>query len=358
MRKVVSYAVLLVAAACQEQERASPTATTAPASASARPSSSAAAEPSAKLFAPPSAIPSGPTHFAVSAPPDANGACKPLAKAKGPIAELAKAVRRLSCEPALFLMTGAALRAELALPADHTLELGDPSSVTIRFPKARASELAAAMGIAAPVAARDMSGAWSWRIWRLRASANLERLDHFSPGIAAIGVAVDSKGIDDKVDNVPLGDAMLEGYLTVTMPPAVLPLKDDDVAVAMLLAGIAKIATDKQQLQNEPAAVATYAGLADDRFRLSRRGSKDKKGIDIWTARTRVPAGPVIESLALKGKIDHRRATDSDDYVLYDGKSDEHAFRGLTLELSFSRRQEASPGPYGEYELEGVTLMP
>lgn len=256
------------------------------------------------------------------------------------------------------MLSGEALRADLALPPDNIVEVGAPSSVTIRFSPARASELAAALGLAAPLAARQKFGAWSWRIWNLRTSSNLDRLDHFGPGIAAIGINVDKSRIDDKVETLPLGDAMLRGTLTVTMPEDILALKDDDVALAMLLSGIGKIAADKTQLASEPAVAARQVGLDNERFRLSRRGSANEKGIDVWTARTRIPAWPVIDALGLKGEIDDRRETDSDDYVLYDGKSDVHAYRGLKLSLAFTKRTTSPPGPRGEYDLDVVTLMP
>ena len=214
-RIAVKCAVLLLSTGCPEPDQPSPSAgaaRTATASASALPSSSAAPAPSTRVFAPPTSIPGGPTHLAGTTPPAANDACKPRPKtAAGPIAQLAKVVRRLSCEPALYFMTGDALRTELALPADHTVELGGPSSVTIRFPEGTRLELAAAIASSRPFR-RDRSTVRGAGGLDLRTTKNLERLEHFSPN-RRDQPGSDNSDIDDKVESIPLGETMLDGYL-------------------------------------------------------------------------------------------------------------------------------------------------
>lgn len=358
MRTRSVLAVALLVAGCPERPNA-----TIPASSAISPSvapSSGAAPPA---LVPPAPAPSGPTHFGAATPRPANAACKQLPKGGRPeLAPLARALRRLSCEPALFMLSSVALRTELALPAEHVVEMSGPSTVSLRFPKARAADLARALGVGSAVAARSKEGAWSWRIWNL-VSAPSGKLELWAPGTMVIGVDVDGAKIDDKTDRVPLGDVALEGFASVTMPESVLPVRDDETAVTMLLAGLQRLAVDQGQLTREPKDAARFAGLDDERFRVSTRSSHEDdvvtKGLDIWTARTRVAAGPVIEGLALAGAIEHSRAHDSDEYLLFVGGKTKHAWRGLELALRFDRRDgAAAPGPYGGYVLAGVTLMP
>ena len=178
----------------------------------------------------------------------------------------------------------------------------------------------------------------------------------------SVGIALDDAKIDDKTDSVVLGDAELTGRVTVTMPESVLPIRDDVGALAMVVAALEMLASDKTQLANEPADVAQRTRLANDRFRVTRRTTYSDpvpvKGIDIWTARTRIAAGPLIEALGLAGKIEHNQARDTDDYLLYAHNSSSHEWHGMKVEVAFSRRPSAESGEYGEYMLDGIFLMP
>ncbi len=326
---------------------------------------SAAPSPKAPMLpALPSPIPKGPTHYAASSPPAANGACKPLPKA-GPaaLAPLAKALRRLSCEPALYFMTNDELQKELALPAGHKAAFVGPSAVSIDYPKGKAVDLAAALGVTSAVARRRNKGAWGWRMWDMATDEKTGELELWSPGKVAISLRVDDVGLDDKVNSIPLEKAELSGYVAASMPESVLPIVDDEVALAMLLVGLDKIAKDKKRLSEEPAELAKLVGLDNDRFRLSRRsigtGPDQIKGIDVWTARTRVAAGPVIEGLGLSGKIEHSRAHDSDEHLLFQGDSNDFSWREMKIELAFDKRAgAAASGRHGEWTLDRVTLMP
>ena len=135
-------------------------------------------------------------------------------------------------------------------------------------------------------------------------------------------------------------------------------VKDDAVAVKMLLAGLGHIARDRSLVTRPPAEVAKAVGLNDGRFRLSRRTSGGTQvAIDIWPRRMRIGAKAVIEALGLKGEISHRRATDSDDYLLYRGQEGTHEWRGLALEPSFDRRDEKGKGSKPDaYQLDGITV--
>jgi hypothetical protein len=361
----------LLAGACGDRT-GQPGATTNPISSGPDPSrvstagqvTSVTSVPTAALPALPKPLPSGPTHYSVKAAPPANASCASIPKDGPPaFAPVAKAARRLACEPALFFLSLDALRAELALPPAHELEFGAPSAITIRFPKGSAVDLATALGVADGVAMRKGGGAWGWRIWNMARKGSSEpMLDRWSPARVSVSLAVDD-AVDDKIDEYPLEKSTVRGSLSVSMPESVLPIIDDPLALAMLEAAVARLAQDKARLADEPADVAKRVGLANDRFRLSRRslgtGPNSIHGIDIWVARTRVAAAPIIDMFGLPGKIEHSRAHDSDEFLLYDGVKTEFEWRGLKVQLGFDKRTgAAAPGRHGEFVLERITLMP
>ncbi len=271
-------------------------------------------------------------------------------------------MRRLSCEPALYYLSSKKLREELALPADVKLEPAGVSAWSLEFPKKPAKDLVAAMGLDKPVATRSTTGAWGFKTFRL-ATEGKDGPEIWGPGRITVSVAVDRSDIADSADSVPLGEVLLTGYAAVSMPEEVLPVIDDEAAMDTLRAGIAYLTEHPDALAKEPAEVAKLAGLEGDRFRVSRRaigtGPDAIKGIDIWSARTRIGAGEVIAALGAKGRIEHNKAHDSDDHLLYNGSKESFAYRGLDVTLSFDERTgKEVAGPHGKYVLSGVFLMP
>lgn len=350
---VVACSLLI---ACSEPTKATPAGSSASAE-STQASSGSTTEPAAPLPAPES-----PTHYASATPPPNNAACAPLPAVKNDAAPLAAILRRLSCEPALYYLTSDKLRAELALPADIKLEFAGESAVSLSFPKLPARDLAAAMGVDKPVAVRSNAGAWGYRVFNL-ATEGKERPDIWGPGRVTVGVGIRYTDVADSVDSVPIGDAQLAGHASVAMPEEVLPVVDDQAAVATLRAALAFLAANPSLLAKEPEEVAKLAGLSGDRFRVSRRsigtGPDAIKGIDIWAARTRVPAGEVIDAVGAKGRIKHNEAHDSDDFLLYDRSRSAFPYRSLEVTLSFDERPgKEAAGPHGKYVLGGVFLMP
>jgi hypothetical protein len=230
-----------------------------------------AARPSTTTVVRPT-LPDGPTHYAISTAPAANTACEPLPKggATG-YAALAGAARRLSCEPALYFLTAEALRSELALPAEYTVEFAGASSVSIRFPKGKATELAAALGVTSAVAARRNSGAWGWRIWNMVTDPKTGTLEHWAPGVLNVGVNVDAVGIGDEIPSIPLDQSTLDGDLSVTMPESVLPLADDAAAAAALIArrtpGRRRVRGARERAVPSVAALEQHRGPACRRHR-------------------------------------------------------------------------------------------
>lgn len=348
---------MLVSMGCSEGSKQAPTTTSTVAQSGAAPSSSAAPTTPAV----PKPAPETPTHYASATPPPKNDKCAPLPAAKNESSPVAAAVRRLSCEPALYYLSTKKLREELALPADVKLEPVGVSAFMLEFPKRPAKELAAAMGVEKPVATRSTAGAWGFRLWRL-ATEGKDVPEIWGPGRVLMPVGVEAGNIEDSVDSVPLGDAQAND-ITVSMPADVLPTIDDEAAVATLRAAVAYLAENPAVLSKEPEEVAKLAGLEGDRFRVSRRsigtGPDAIKGIDIWAKRTQVGAGDVIAALDAKGRIEHNKAHDSDDHLLYRGSEESFSLRGLDVTLSFRERAgKEATGPHGKYILNGVFLMP
>ncbi|NUO51490.1 MAG: hypothetical protein HOV80_21760 [Polyangiaceae bacterium] len=353
----VWVAFLLITTGCSEATKPSPTGSSTAAQGSGAPSAST----SPTTPAVPKPAPETVTHYASATPPPSNAKCAALPAAKNESSTVAAAVRRLSCEPALYYLSTKKLREELALPADVKLEPVGVSAFTLEFPKRPAKELAAAMGVEKPVATRSTTGAWGFRIWRL-ATEGKDGPEIWGPGRVTMRVGVETGNIEDSVDSVPLGDAATND-ITVSMPEDVLPTIDDEAAVATLRAALAYIAENPGVLSKEPEEVAKLAGLEGDRFRVSRRsigtGPDAIKGIDIWTKRTQVGAGDVIAALDAKGRIEHNKAHDSDDYLLYSGSKESFSHRSLDVTLSFDERSgKEAAGPHGKYVLNGVFLMP
>ncbi len=301
----------------------------------------------------------GISHFVSSKPPAANDQCAELPEGPdSPMRKLAVMVRRLACEPALYYLPVDEIRKELGPPKGWTLEFGGPAAVSIRVPdRPKASVLAKAMGIQSPVALRSSKGAWASRIWHLGSNPNTGAFDLWGPGKVLIGVAVDYGSLDREVKVTPLKDEKLRASVSVSMPPSVVAVKDDAVAVKMLVAGLEQLAKDRSLLSRDPAEVAKAVGLDDERFRLSRRSIEGiQVAIDIWPKRTRIAADAVIEALDLKGEISHRRARDSDDYLLYRGSHGKHPWQGLGLEPSFNKRDGGSGKGYEAYILDGISV--
>jgi hypothetical protein len=329
-------------------------------SASSPAASSLGAPASPPATAPPApGVPAGQasalTHLATDRPGPFEAKCADLAKSHNPPAQqLAHVLRRLTCEPALFFKPIEEVRKVLALQDGYTLAFSGPATAYLEFPNTVSPrDLGHAMDVGKPVARMADGGAWRHRIWYFGSDAKTGALDIWGPGKAMIGVRIDYSSLpeDAKVTAIA-ADNKLRGTAVVTMPPKVVPVKHDDVAVKQLLAGLAKLSADRKLLSAEPVAIAKQVGLDSERFRLSTRSiGSTRSGTDIWTARTQIDADPLIKALGLEGKIEHRRARDADDYLLYAGSDSSHDYKGLSLEISFDKRESDD-----RYELNGITV--
>ncbi|HMR77597.1 MAG TPA: hypothetical protein PKD61_20955 [Polyangiaceae bacterium] len=296
------------------------------------------------------------THLAATKPGPFDAKCRDLAKTHTPPAQqLAHVLRRLTCEPALYFKPIAEVRKELALQDGYTLTFSGPATAMLEFPAGVSpQDLGRVMDVSRPVAGMASRGAWRHRIWFLGSDEKTGTLDIWGPGKAMIGVRIDYSSLpkDAVVTPIVAGNELRKDAI-ITMPPEVVPVKHDEVAVKLLLAGLAKLSANRSFLSAEPDAIAKQLGLDGERFRLSKRSiGSTRSGTDIWTARTRIDADPLIKALGLSGKISHRRARDSDDYLLYDsgGNDSDHKYQGLNLELSFDKREG------DRYELNGITV--
>ncbi|MGE0325240.1 MAG: hypothetical protein AB7S68_23145 [Polyangiaceae bacterium] len=331
--------------------------------------------------------PAGPVLAAVPLPPEAErntpsflvpvkaGEAKPcpaLPDGSGLAHELARVTRELACTPELFYKTPSEVEAALKLPEGVTFRFSGPRFVELRFEKGfAAAELAKAMGVKEPVITTASRGAWATRSWYLGSNQTSGEMDIWSPGKALVGVGHHGE-LEDTIGTVKkLGDEPLTGYIIVSMPEAVVGVKDDEVAWKMLQHAVTKLAGKRKLLEQEPEVIAKELGIDDPRFRVTRvsvgTGPSAVKGIDIWMARTQIAAAPVITTFGFKGKIEHERAHDSDAIVLHQegtpfGTSgDEHTWHGLSIRPSFDPRKGVKLGDVNDpkdYTLEGLRIMP
>ncbi|MEZ4223331.1 MAG: hypothetical protein R3B13_20465 [Polyangiaceae bacterium] len=294
------------------------------------------------------------THLAATKPGPFTAGCKDLVKTHNPPAQqLAHVLRRLTCEPELYFKPIADVRKELALQEGYSLTFSGPATAMLEFPRSiRPQDLAQVMDVSKPVARRADHGAWRDRIWFFGANAKTGALDIWGPGKAMIGVGVDYSSLPQGTVVTSLNEENeLQGTAVITMPPEVVPVEHDATAVKLLLTGLAKLSANRKLLSAEPDAIAKSVGLDGEAFRLSKRSiGSTRSGTDIWTARTRIDAAPLIQALGLDGKIDHRQARDADDFALYDGRNSVHEYKGLKVELSFDKRDD------GSFELSGITV--
>ena len=306
-------------------------------------------------------VPATVTHLK-GKPPKATTPCAEVPAGTSRLFVIARAVRRLACEPALYFETTAAARKALALPEGVKLEFIGAGGARIEFKgKYAAKDMAAALGIESPVITTGRGGAWAMRNWRLGNNPKDGELDIWKPGIVTIGVSHDYSASDKFGAVKPLTDAeQLRGWISVRMPAELIEAKHDEVAVKMLLRGLAKFARDKTLSSKPPKEAAKGAELTNERFRVSRRsigtGPAAVHSTDVWTARTFIAAEPLLSALGLSGKIEHEKAHDSDDYVLPNGLDDTHSYKGLKLHLRFDKNKGTKGNSNADFHLSGITV--
>ena len=302
------------------------------------------------------------THLGPAPSKAENEQCAPLPAARaGKAGKLAQVLRKLTCGPGLFFQRTAEVAKLLDLPEGVTFEFTGPRSATIRVKgELDAGALAKAIGLDAPVVKPSGVGMKPMSNWYLGTNAKTGAFDHWGPATLLIGVDT-AAAEGDEIDTVkPLTDEKLSGWIGVTMP---MKVKDDDVALKMLVRAAHMIAADPKLLSKEPDEVAKAVGVDDERFRVSRvaigTGPKAIKGIDIWVRRSQVGAPAIISALGLKGSIEHERATDTNAFGLYRNDKMTHIWRGVSLEPTFE------PRPHGktrsskkDFELDGLRIMP
>jgi hypothetical protein len=300
------------------------------------------------------------THF-VGAAPSATSPCQAVPEGDGLLSHVARAMRQLACDPALFFEKTADVRAKLKLPDGVDLKFSGPRTASLELAeKHPAKDLAAALGIEKPVITTGRSGAWALRNWRLGSNPEDGELDLWTPGVVTVGVTHDYS-VDDKFGAVkPLTDAeQLRGWVTVTMPETVLKVRDDKAALELLKRALHAFTSDKQLSSAPPEQVTERTGL-DERFRVARRsigtGDDAVHSIDIWTARTYIGAEAVLTLLGLSGEIRHSQARDSSEYRLGGGGVDKHEYNGLTLTLRFDRRPGTKGEDNADFELDAITV--
>lgn len=299
-------------------------------------------------------------------PARASADCKPLAPGPADMTrKIAQAIRTLACEPELYYLPVAEVERRLELPEGMKLHFNGPRSVELNVTaRPSAAALARVAGIKKPVVTTAKEGAWAVRSWYLGANATTGDLDIWGPGHALVGVNHDREPRDSVGTIKPLKAEVLNGWISITMPPDVVVVKDDGPAVEMLRRAAEALAADPQLLGKEPDAVAQAVGVNNPRFRVSRRsvgtGPGAVLGIDVWSARTQISAESALAALGIQGSIEPSKAHDSDDFVLADDDG-ERAWRGLRVALGFEPRQgtkKRESDHAKDFVLDRLTLMP
>jgi hypothetical protein len=222
----------------------------------------------------------------------------------GVSAEIARVLRQLACEPALFALTSDELGKKLALPTGVTVHFSGPGAVAVEITDMPpVTELAAALGIDEPVARLQWVAYHDQ--WWLGSNPKTGELDRYGPGVINIQVLHDADESDPPGKVVPLTAEMpaVSGYITVGMPNGVVQPGPDPEALTQLATAMRILAAKPAMLAEAPETVVDQLGLAGERFEIARTSLHGAgptiHGISIQPMRTVIPADKLAEALGL-----------------------------------------------------------
>jgi hypothetical protein len=265
--------------------------------------------------------------------------CPPLPDSiTGSSAEIARVLRRLSCEPELFGLSATELAAKLELPTGVTVHFSDPAAITVEIATMPpVTELAAALGIDKPVARLQWNAYHDQ--WWLGSNPDTGELDRYRPGVINIQVLNEAHESDPPGKVVPLTAEMpaVSGHVMVGMPDGVIALGPDAEAVTQLASAMRILANKPAMLAEAPEAVAEQLKLTGERFRVARtslHGEGTKiDGISIQPMRTKIPADALATALGL---VDARAASINREHDVWNievGSTTNVPWNGIVLEI-------------------------
>ncbi len=255
------------------------------------------------------------------------------------LAPYAAAIRRLACEPALYVKTTADLAAELGLPAEAELGFSGPRTTRLTLPEGvTVGDLSVAFGIAAP----QVKLTWQayHAITRLGTNPTSGDFDLYSPAIVRFGVdfEVDRYGDDagkEKVIAAP-HDAAVARTVQVAMTAAAVKFVADDDAVALVVSALEQIDADPGLLALKPDEAKLRMGLGDERYRVAEtsvHSTTITRGLSIDPRRTVLPAAGLAAALGLADARATNVNREHDVWKIEAGGTTQIRWRGLEIEI-------------------------
>lgn len=278
--------------------------------------------------------------------------------------DLARVLRQLACEPALFALTADELSKKLALPAGVTVRFLDPAAVEVAIETMPpVLELAAALGIDKPVARLQWVAYHDQ--WWLGSNPETGDLDRYGPGVINIQVNHHAESDDPPGKVVPLTAEMeaRSGLVVVGMPNSVIQLGPDTEALTQLATAMQLLAATPAMLAEEPEVVAEKLELVGERFEVARvslhGGATKINGISIQPTRTQIPADKLAEALGL---ADARAASINREHDVWNievGSSTNILWNGIVLEIDVDPVDKSDPTTtLAGATVEFITMLP
>lgn len=281
------------------------------------------------------------------------------------LASYAVALRRLACEPALYAKTGAALAAELGLPAAAEVGFDGPRTTRLTLPEGvTVGDLAPVLGIAEPQVKL------TWQAYHagtaLGSNKTSGALDMYSPGTVHVAVdfEVDTYGEDagkEKVFPAPR-DAKVGRRVQVQMSEAAVKFVADEDAVALVVSALALLDADPGLLALKPDEARPRIGLADERYRVAEtaiHGEKIVRGLSINPQRTVLPAAAFAAALGL---ADARATCVNREHNVWNlevGGTTQIRWRGLELDVDVDvDRSDSRSVPLDGLVVSFMTIYP
>lgn len=238
--------------------------------------------------------------------------CAELPKSrKGPTLEIARALRRVACEPELFLLPEADVEAKLEVQNAAYIQVYEPRKVSFELKDPGDDEfddktaptlagMAKALGIDKPVARLDDAGAKWW----LDSGSDDGKLARFGPGVIEIQIEYPGAKRDQPGQAVPLNAEMVILNMWVRAPEHVLELRPDVEGMTQLTTALQFLAANPEKVTD--LDLHEQLKMTDERWSPGRTtdgsSGETKQGYSVWVNRTVVPLGELLEKMGLVGE--------------------------------------------------------
>ena len=252
-------------------------------------------------------------------------------------------LREASCRLDIFGMTAPAARRALHVPKDMSLEIGRRYARFAVPEKTLVRDVLAVLGVRH--ARVRLQQGWS-STWLIGAGELATELRPFGPGPFNLRVR------GERNDDTPNGtladippDAVLDGYLTVTVPETAARFAADTFAAPVAVAALIALARDPTLLARAPQQTHALLTMLGERYTLHRfsvrSGPEARVGLSLRPHRTELRADELAAGLALE-RPEHVaiHITDTNPDRLADKGNAEFPWHGLELEIELDERPE------------------